>query len=253
MKAFLSHYSGDKHLVQEVANYLGRWFTIYDVYAFNDGKDFRESIANNLFLSDVFVLLLSKKTLLRDYVKEEIEKAESLFSNKGIKDILLFAIDNDFDVDSLPKWLKEKKVHFTTNYKVISRAIIDSLSNIQTSRMTTRIIGRDNDISNIEDLIFPISQYSTPKYIFIYGLEGIGRKKISSEIALSKLKYAHSVVIDIENSDTSIEIAYKLISLTGKAEKEIKKSYKNLKYTGLPFAKSKIKDILSEIDSVVKL
>lgn len=248
MKAFLSHFSGDKAIVGEVANYLGRWFAVYDIYSFEDGKDFHDSITQNLFLSDVFVLFLSKKTLSRDYVKDEITQAESLFSERGIKDILLFAIESDFDLDFLPSWLKTKKIHFTSNYKTMARAIIDSLSNIQTSRMTTRIIGRDNDISNIEDLIFPLSLYEAPKCLFIYGLEGIGRKKISSEISLSKLKYARSVVMDIENSDTPIEIAYKLISLVGKAEKEVEKIYRELKDKGLDYARVIIEQILSEIE-----
>ena len=107
MKAFLSHYSGDKGIVEKVANYLGRERVNYDAYCFENGKEFSDSIKQHLLDTDIFVLFISQKTLQREYVIEEIAIAEQYFKDKKIQHVFTYIIDSKVKIKKITKMATE--------------------------------------------------------------------------------------------------------------------------------------------------
>ena len=72
MRAFLSHSSKDKQLVDGVARRLGRAYVVYDKYAFEPGDNLSRAILDGLERSDIFVLFASKQSLQSDWVKADL-------------------------------------------------------------------------------------------------------------------------------------------------------------------------------------
>src|SRR5262245_58487529 len=75
MKAFLSHSSKDKGLVDTVAKQLGRQFCLYDRLAFSTGEEFKAAIQRCLDQAALFVLFASKDSLISTWVKFEADES----------------------------------------------------------------------------------------------------------------------------------------------------------------------------------
>lgn len=229
MKAFLSHYSGDKDIVAKVANYLGRERVNYDVFCFENGKEFSDSINQYLLDTDVFVLFISRKTLERPYVIEELALAEELFKKKEIQYVFIYLLDKSIKIKKLPKWLQSKKNFSTNQYKIISREIQNKIYQLMGSPHEFGLIGRDKDKEEIEDSLLTSWLSPPEKILFINGLTGVGRKSLARDIAISKFSYSRAIFIEIEECDHLPQTIMKLHNLAGNASGDIVKQYKTLK------------------------
>jgi TIR domain len=74
-RAFLSHSSRDKELVEAVAKDLGRQFCIFDKFCFETGDEFIEAIKKGLDESTVFVLFASSNSVKSFWVQLETDEA----------------------------------------------------------------------------------------------------------------------------------------------------------------------------------
>ena len=76
-KAFLSHSSRDKILVEAVARKLGEKYCICDTFSFECGQKTFDEIIKGLDDTDLFVLFLSDNSLNSEWVKKELSIAYS--------------------------------------------------------------------------------------------------------------------------------------------------------------------------------
>lgn len=73
MKAFLSHSSKDKVLVQKVAEGLSKQHCTYDTFSFEEGAKTGNEIAKNIQNNALFVFFISQNSLQSEWVKKELE------------------------------------------------------------------------------------------------------------------------------------------------------------------------------------
>lgn len=108
-KAFLSHSSRDKILVEAVARKLGEKYCICDTFSFECGQKTFDEIIKGLDDTDLFVLFLSDNSLNSEWVKKELSIAYSKLQINKIKRIFPIIIDEKIDyTDSrIPEWLSE--------------------------------------------------------------------------------------------------------------------------------------------------
>ena len=120
MKAFLSHSTKDKKLVEIVANLLGRASVVLDQYCFQTGTNFEEAITNGLNQSDIFVLFASQHSLASDWVQTELTEASQRNIHREIKKVLVYTIDDETTVSDLPNWLQKGLVRNLQSPKLIA-------------------------------------------------------------------------------------------------------------------------------------
>ena len=108
-KAFLSHSSKDKPLVEKIAKQLGRNNCHYDSLTFEAGEKTIEEIFRSLEDTDIFVLFISDYSLNSEWVKKEITHAKVLSNRSLIERIFPLIIDKNIThKDSrIPDWIKK--------------------------------------------------------------------------------------------------------------------------------------------------
>lgn len=89
IRAFLSHSSTDKGLVNKVASLLGRAAVVYDVFEFTAGNDLQSSILKGISRSQLFVLFASAASLKSDWVKFEIAEAEKAVATQTLSQAII--------------------------------------------------------------------------------------------------------------------------------------------------------------------
>ena len=93
-KAFFSHSSKDKLLINAVANLLPQARLEIDSLSFEHGKSSASEIIKSISRSQLFILFASKEVMESDWVASEIEFAQQLYFKKQIKGILVFILDD---------------------------------------------------------------------------------------------------------------------------------------------------------------
>jgi hypothetical protein len=108
-KAFLSHSSNDKPLIDNIAVQLGRNNCHYDRLTFEGGRKTLDEIIEGLEDTDVFVLFISEAALESDWVKNEIKAAKRLYDKKIIDRIFPLIIDKTIKYSDprIPDWIKK--------------------------------------------------------------------------------------------------------------------------------------------------
>ncbi len=180
MKAFLSHSSKDKKIVQQVFEGLGAANSIYDSESFEEGKRSAEEIISSLSSTDIFVLFLSKNSLGSPYVINEIDYAIEKYFSGRILSVLIFALDNSTHED-LPDKLKEYKIFRTTKPAQIVRIIRSRIIDIEIKigSVTDIFIGREKELSELQKaLSLPLEEMK--KAISIAGWDGLGRRTLAN-------------------------------------------------------------------------
>lgn len=206
-KAFLSHHSADKEIVRPIANNLTRLQCYFDEQSFESGVEFDESIRICLEQAQIFVLILGRETLGREYVQKEIALAKELYENNRIENILTFIIADDVQLSDIPGWIKKIKYIISEDTEYITRTIqskIDSINKTQGSM----IIGRDIDLSEFEGMALDGTKKNN--IYFVSGLDGIGRKTFSEHILKTKLSLHTALSIEVIGGDGPIEIAFNI-------------------------------------------
>jgi len=214
MKAFLSHSSGDKEIVREISNILGRQKCLFDEQCFETGQDFKNSIENHLEKTSVFVLFASRNSLSSNWVKFEVDEAWYLKLHGKLDKSLIYIIDNELDRDQIPDWLKRALIIKESSPSIIANDIRYHLDNISYESQRQHFLGRTKDQEKLECLINPIDGGLPPKIISISGLPGIGRRTLIKRSSDQLFNMRKSCEIRIEPGDNENDICAKLADLS---------------------------------------
>lgn len=184
-KAFLSHSSKDKELVEKIANQLGRNNCHFDSLTFEAGHETLTEIFNGLEETDIFVLFLLETSLNSEWVKKEITQAKKLNDNKIIERIFPLIIDKSIThKDSrIPDWIKKPyNIKFFDNEVLVLKKIKQFLreSNIRKyshlQELNDLFVGRHDMIQDFERKLVTIENTKPTCIIGSSYFEGIGRR-----------------------------------------------------------------------------
>ncbi|MRW83724.1 TIR domain-containing protein [Pseudoduganella sp. FT26W] len=192
VRAFLSHSSKDKFLINGIYKQLSAAHVHYDEATFEKGETSASEIFEALKNSDVFVLFLSENSVESRWVQTEMTLSQHYFFNGRIKKILVFILD-DVDVDLIPEWLKTFIYHKTSMPGVIVTSIRSALFDISLSNNSSLslFMGRDKEIGVVKDKLSDLTQ-NAPSALFFGGSEGIGRRTLAKRA----LKDVHPQIIN---------------------------------------------------------
>lgn len=212
MRAFLSHSSTDKRIVESVFQGLGAANCIYDRETFEEGKRSAEEILSGLSKTDIFVLFLSKDSLLSQYVQNEMKFAmEKVFSGQ-IQSVLIFALD-ETSYKALPDYLQNYTVERSNRPAQIVRRIRSRMIELELKRneVSDIFVGREHELRDLQKALTLPPDEMRPT-ISIAGWQGLGRRTLAHraiEMIFPYLKREQPTLV-LEDNDSIEEFYRKL-------------------------------------------
>ena len=188
-KIFFSYSWAQETLVTEVANSLGRDFVIQDKYNFEEGNKLDDEMKNKIKSADMFVLFLSKDSIMSRNVQLELDYVLRLVASKSII-FCPILIDDTFDISSDLKdyeWIKEYLLTFTTNVPRIKRVIKHKIRSLWCEKLGSKarfFKGRlleKNEITR--DYYYSVD--GTRRAVIVSGIPNIGRKSLLLDTLLT--------------------------------------------------------------------
>ncbi len=221
-KAFLSHSSSDKAIVERIAIQLGKNNCHYDKFTFEAGSYTIEEIFKGLEDTDVFVLFISAKALESDWVQKEISAAEKLLSRNAIERIFPILIDksiNHFD-KRIPDWIKKPyNLKVFTNEVLILKKIKQLLreSNFKKyahlREINNLFVGRNELMQEFERKLINIDNTKPTCIIASSFFEGMGRRTfLRNGLAKTRIidSWYEPVPISVSSKESIEDFLYKL-------------------------------------------
>lgn len=190
-RAFISHSSKQKFMVDDIIKILGKDSCIVDKYDFHSGNQVEIEIKQNINLSDLFVLLISSDALDSDWVDFELRYVRERV-REGRVSFCPFIIDQNIHINDfrIKPWVKDYIVDCIPNAFIISKIIERRLRDIRNrdypyfAKRDGLFQGRDEDMAELDkDLI--IKEYK--RAIFISGIPHIGKKFFARRFLRDKL------------------------------------------------------------------
>lgn len=211
-KAFVSHSSSDKPLLEKIVKKVAAARWEIDSRTFEDGGTSADQIFQSMSRSDLFVLLASEKSKNSRWVQSELEVAQSLYYSNKIGDVLVFIIDDVFEVNDLPEWIRLHVFVKTNNETRIANAIRAKLFKLDIQKgneqkpFVSRILMQDQLEKRLADLTSPAS------VIYVSGIDGIGRRAVVTHV-LSTLFPGNDVTgidVSLTNGEGALELYRKI-------------------------------------------
>ncbi len=221
MRAFLSHSSNQKKLVNQIASNLGKAQCVYDEYEFEAGLPILDEILKGLEISDLFVLFISNDSLSSEWVQKEISSVELNLEYGKNKKIFPILIDNSISVvddERIPEWLKKYLLKTITDPFIITKKIKQKLrelsleSNPLFKAKESLFVGRNDLFDSFESKIFSISDQKSNS-IVVSGFEGIGRRtflKTALKRSNKIQEYYEPIYITLDTKDSIEDFIIKL-------------------------------------------
>jgi len=214
-KAFLSHSSTQKPLIENIYKRLGKDNCIIDKYNFEPGGPTLDEIIKSIEKTDLFVIFLSDEALNSTWVKYEIDYARNLKNFELSNRILIFLIDYSIDHSDprIPNWLREKYnlKHISDPiliYKKIDSKLRDiSIENHPYIKKKEEIfIGRNDLMEEFEEKYYNLENIK-PSAIIASGFEEVGRRKFVKHALdkVEKLNKYHDPISILLDSRDSVE------------------------------------------------
>ena len=199
-KAFVSHSSVDKPLVEQIASRVtaARWEI--DSHTFEPGNRSASEILAALNRSDLFVLIASANSMNSDWVKSELELAQQLLFSKKLGAVLVFIVDGT-PRTALPEWITMHVFVRTSNPVRIANLIrgklleLDSEKGIHPKPFVQRMKLR----AEIETRIADLNRHV--RALYVSGVDGIGRRSIVSDTLKSLFPSIDLAGVQISISD----------------------------------------------------
>ncbi|SHN45341.1 toll/interleukin-1 receptor domain-containing protein [Chitinophaga sp. CF418] len=212
-KAFISHSSVQKPLVETLIRRIGRDNCIVDKYNFEAGQPTLDLIIQGIERTDLFVLLISNEALNSTWVQDEIKFARNLRDKDIARQLLLLNIDPNISHmdDRIPDWLRKEYnlkpiPHPALIYKKISSKLRDVTIHAHplVEKMEEIFIGRRDVMDEFDRKYFNI-KLTKPSVITASGFEGVGRRKFLNNALdkagrLNKFHEPLSIVLDTRDS-----------------------------------------------------
>jgi hypothetical protein len=183
MKAFLSHSSRNKGVVEQVAETLGRANAELDSTTFEHGVLNTRAIQGALNCSSVFVLFLSKDAIASGMVNLEASLAQELIGKGLVEKFLVICLDDEAFRAAPNEWKEYNFVRKVSSVNAISRLIQNTLmiANLRNSKSATPFVGRAKELTEAKErLIDPTAPQ--PKGLFVSGNAGIGRRTFARKL-----------------------------------------------------------------------
>ena len=213
MKAFLSHASKDKGLVDAVAKQLGRQFCLYDQFSFSTGEEFKGAIQRCLDQAALFVLFASENSLNSTWVKFETDEAWHRKLREQISRSLVYIIDEAVEIEKLPDWLQRALVRKDSVPRSIARDIRSHIDELLRTRRHPYFVGRSTDISRLEEILTPTDGSPPPHMFVTCGLPGVGRRTLIRHAVSNVLGFRKFIEIRLEEGDSINDICAKTADL----------------------------------------
>jgi hypothetical protein len=201
MKAFLSHSSRDKSIVEQVTAQLGAANVELDSETFDRGLLSVTAIQEALRRSSLFVLFLSKDALESGIVRYEALLAQELFARGVIDRFLVVCLDESSFSSADENWKSFNFVRKAASPQSIARLIQHHLILFQSkiSGITQPFVGRLKELSDIKErLIEPALSHL--RGIYVSGFSGIGRRtfvrRLFSDVYPSVISIFPEITID---------------------------------------------------------
>jgi hypothetical protein len=221
-KAFLSHSSENKDLVEKIAIQLGRNNCFYDKMTFEAGNLTIEEIFSSINETDIFVLFISEPALESKWVKKEISQARKNLNNGWIERIFPIIIDKTikYSDSRIPQWIKKPyNLRVLDNEVLILKKITQLLrevvfkKNKHIQELETLFVGRNDLTQEFETKIINIDNRK-PTCIIAYNFfPGMGRRTFLKN-ALRKTnlidRLYEPVILPIESKESVEDFIYKL-------------------------------------------
>lgn len=221
-KAFLSHSSKDKELVEKIATQLGKNNCHYDKFTFEAGNQNLDEIFKGLADTDVFVLFISKTALESEWIQKEITQAKVLSTDKRIDRIFPIIIDKSIDHTDkrIPDWIRKPyNLRYFDNEVIILKKIRQLLreSNFKQFAHLREIndlfVGRNEIMQEFERKIVNIDNSKPTCIIASSFFEGMGRRTfLRNGLIKTRVidKWYEPVPISIGAKESIEDFLYKL-------------------------------------------
>lgn len=178
-KAFVSHSSIDKPLVEQVVKAVSAARWEIDSHTFEEGNYSAGEITAALGRSDLFVLIASAHSMSSEWVKSELEIAQHLLYAGKLGGVVAFIVDGT-QAEALPEWLRMRVFVRTSNPVRITNLIRSKLVELDTKRgvkpkpyvQRSKLQGEME--RRIADLRLPIQA------IYLSGVDGIGKRTVGT-------------------------------------------------------------------------
>ncbi|WP_447874317.1 TIR domain-containing protein [Serratia fonticola] len=190
MKAFLSHNFSDKTFVKSIYYNLSATHAVFDEKTFPSNSYLIDEIRNSMLDCDIFVLFLSKPALESKWVNGEINLAKELAFVKSIKKIMVFLLD-DTRWSDLPESFQQYRAESVPNPIQISIAIKNELLALSNNKVN-ECYGREDDVKKITSHL--VMMDDKPKFIFLSGPNGIGRRTLAREVYRKLYRFVSGVI-----------------------------------------------------------
>lgn len=221
-KAFLSHSSKDKVLVEKIAIQLGKNNCHYDKFTFETGKLTLDEIFKSLDNTDVFVLFISESALESDWVTEEITQARILSTAEKIERIFPIIIDKSIHHSDkrIPEWIRKPYNLRVFNNEVIILKKIKQLLRESNFKQFSHLrdindlfVGRNDIMQEFERRIINIDNTKPTCIIASSFFEGMGRRTfLRNGLVKTRIidKWYEPIPISIGAKESIEDFLYKL-------------------------------------------
>lgn len=221
-KAFLSHSSNDKALVEKIAHKLGNNNCHYDRFTFEAGNITLDEIFKSLEDTDVFVLFISSKALESVWVQKEITEAEKLHSKKIIERIFPIIIDKTVNHNDarIPDWIRKPYNLRVFNNEVLILKKIKQLLRESNFKKYSHLrdindlfVGRNDIMQEFERRIINLDNTKPTCIIASSFFEGMGRRTfLRNGLVKTRIidKWYEPIPITITGKESIEDFLYKL-------------------------------------------
>ena len=228
MKAFfISHSSKQKPFVEKLLSDLGKDKCIVDKYDFEPACKTHDEIERCLDSCALFVLLLSKESLVSDWVKEETRLANQKYKQGKIRRILPYIIDESIKVEDTPDWIKDDEcfnLKFFLKPKLLVRELRQKYrafvweNDDRIKLKDTMFVGWNDKIEEFQNKLYS-GDGSSKKSMILSGREGIGKERFFFKCIEEIGTYTKAHEPFVINVDSKSSIEDVLIQLNSILEK----------------------------------
>lgn len=199
MKAFLSHSSRDKPLVEDVANYLGAAQVELDSKTFDSGLLNVAEIQTALKRCSIFVLFLTQDALDSSYVRFEALLAQELLAKGVIDKFLVVCLDPAAFAQAESHWKSFNFVRHLASPQSIARLIQNHLLMDRAKSASKRqpYVERSKELNELKELLIQPERQPI-RGIYISGNAGIGRRTLARQLYRDRYPAVNAVFPEIQ-------------------------------------------------------
>jgi tetratricopeptide (TPR) repeat protein len=201
MRAFLSHSSSDKALVNQVAEILGRAKVWYDLRNIETAADIRSALQAGLEGASVFVLFASQKALASDWVNFEVSFAEKQLVAGSLNRVAAFIIEDSLSAKDLPPLFHNVHVRKERSPKAIALDIQRVIQEAAGQASTKLFFGRTTELQELASAAAQDDPRAYTNAVLAFGLEGMGRRTLLRHFAKNTLGLTSTIEIKSASGD----------------------------------------------------